>query len=62
MSTHPLEELLHPGSIAVVGASNKGNGGGFVAPLLELGFKGKVYPVNPKAEEIEGKQCFASLE
>ena len=26
MSIHPLEEILHPGSIAVVGASNSGRG------------------------------------
>jgi len=53
MSTHPLEEILHPQSIAVVGASAAaGRTTNFVAPLLELGFKGKIYPVNPKYSEI----------
>ncbi len=58
MSAHPLEELLHPRSIAVVGASNTGRGMGFVSPLLELGFKGDIYPVNPKYTEIMGMKAY----
>ena len=58
MSAHPLEELLRPRSIAVVGASKSGRGGGFVAPLLELGFKGDIYPVNPKYTEIMGMKAY----
>jgi len=61
MSTHPLEELLHPRSIAVVGASASGRGGGFVNPLLEQGFKGPIYPVNPKYEEILGLKAYARV-
>jgi len=61
MSTHPLEELLHPRSIAVVGASNKGQGRGWVEPLQELGFKGEIYPVNPKYPEIMGLKAYARV-
>ncbi len=62
MSTHPLEEILHPKSIAVVGASGSGGrGGGFVTPLLELGYKGKIYPVNPKYPEILGMKAYPSV-
>ena len=61
MSTHPLEELIHPRSIAVVGASGTGRGGGFVAPLQELGFKGEIYPVNPKYSEIMGLKAYARV-
>jgi len=62
MSAHPLEEILHPRSIAVVGASNSGGrGGGFVAPLQELGFKGDIYPVNPKYSEIMGLKAYARV-
>ena len=62
MSAHPLEEILHPQSIAVVGASGSGGrGSGFLSPLLELGFKGKIYPVNPKYSEIEGMKAYPSL-
>jgi acyl-CoA synthetase (NDP forming) len=58
MSTHPLEPLLHPRSIAVVGASGSGRGGGFVSPLVELGFRGPIYPVNPKYDEIMGMKAY----
>ncbi|MFC1897517.1 acetate--CoA ligase family protein [Chloroflexota bacterium] len=60
MSTHTLEEVLHPQSIAVVGASDSptGRGYGFLAPLLEFGFKGEIYPVNPKYSEILGLKTY----
>ncbi len=62
MSSHPLEELLHPRSIAVVGASAAdGRGGGFVAALQGLGYKGKIYPVNPKYSEIMGMKTYPSV-
>lgn len=57
-SNHPLEEILHPRSIAVVGASDTGRGGGFVSPLIEQGFKGDIYPVNPKYEEVMGMKAY----
>ena len=50
MSDHPLEEILHPKSIAVVGASPSGRGGRFVTPLLDQGFKGPIFyssPIDP---------------
>jgi acyl-CoA synthetase (NDP forming) len=61
MSANPLEELIHPHSIAVVGASDSGRGGGFVAPLLEQEYKGKIYPVNPKYSEIMVLKTYASV-
>jgi acyl-CoA synthetase (NDP forming) len=61
MSNHPLEEILHPKSIAVVGASDSGRGGGFLAPLIEYGYKGKIYPVNPKYSQIMGMQAYATI-
>ena len=63
MSTHALEEILHPQSIAVVGASGSpsGRGYGFYAPLLEFGFKGKIYPVNPKYSELLGIKAYPSI-
>ena len=57
-SDHPLEEILHPNSIAVVGASDTGRGGGFVSPLIEQGFKGEIYPVNPKYKEVMGMKAY----
>lgn len=61
MPSHPIEELIHPRSIAVVGASGSGRGGGFVSPLLELGYKGDIYPVNPKYDEINGMKAYGRL-
>ena len=63
MSRHPLHEILRPNSIAVAGASEDGRGAGFVTPLQELGFKGKIYPVNPKyaGKEILGLKAYATV-
>ncbi|MBA7651708.1 Peptidyl-lysine N-acetyltransferase Pat [subsurface metagenome] len=63
MSTHPLEEILHPQSIAVVGASDNPStqGYNFTYHLLEYGFKGKIYPVNPRYSEILGIKTYPSL-
>jgi acyl-CoA synthetase (NDP forming) len=62
MATHPLEEILHPRAIAVVGASGGGGrGSGFLAPLVELGYRGQIYPVNPKYTEIMGLKAYASV-
>lgn len=61
MRVHPLEEILHPRSVAVVGASGSGRGGGFVTPLQEFGFRGNIYPVNPKYPELFGLKTYASV-
>ena len=60
-SDHPLENILHPKSITVVGTSDKGRGGGFITPLLEQGFKGDIYPVNPKYEEVMGMKAYPRI-
>ena len=63
MTTHTLEEILHPQSIAVAGATGGDSGywGDFVRPLLKYGFKGKIYPVNPKHSEIAGLKAYPSI-
>jgi len=61
---HPLEYLFHPQSIAVVGASGNPNaqGYGFTTALIEYGYRGLIYPVNPKYENIAGLKAYPSLE
>ncbi|HSP55580.1 MAG TPA: CoA-binding protein [Dehalococcoidia bacterium] len=59
-----LERLLTPASIAVVGASAKKENQGyeFVQTLVEAGFPGPVYPVNPNLEELLGLKCYPDLQ
>jgi len=56
-----LDYMFHPRSLAVVGASTHDGPGSFVTATKEMGFKGDLYPVNPKAEEIQGLRCYPSL-
>ena len=56
-----MDTFFHPGSVAVIGASNR-NIGNFVVGNLLLGFRGGIYPVNPNYKEIEGLACFPSIE
>lgn len=52
-----------PSSIAVVGAARgKGKVGyGVLSNIIEYGYTGKVYPINPKADEILGLRCYSSV-
>jgi acetyltransferase len=60
---NPLTPVFYPGSIAIVGASKDPTKRGFRAlqKLIEDGFQGAIYPVNPKEAEILGQPAFASL-
>ena len=62
--TEGLENLLSPASIAVVGASANLEqfNGRVVKNLLRHGFAGRVYPINPKYEEVAGLPCRSSLD
>ncbi len=55
--------LLNPKSIAVIGASADARKAGHLVlkNLLTQGFKGDVYPVNPKGGEIGGKKAYAAV-
>ncbi|MGB9885943.1 MAG: acetate--CoA ligase alpha subunit [Moorellales bacterium] len=58
-----LEALFSPRAVAVVGASNNPTklGHAVLRNLLESGYPGPVYPVNPKAEEILGRKAYPSV-
>jgi acetate---CoA ligase (ADP-forming) len=62
-ATHALERFLRPRSIAVVGASRTpGTIGHLVLDnLLEGGFTGVVYPVNPHATAVHSVATYPSL-
>jgi acetate---CoA ligase (ADP-forming) len=58
-----LSRLLHPRSVAVVGASDRPGSyaGETLVNLRRAGFAGPVWGVNPKRAEAHGYPCFASL-
>jgi acetate---CoA ligase (ADP-forming) len=55
--------LLHPRSVAVVGANERAGSYGDVIfrNLAAAGFEGAVYGVNPKRDEVHGKPCFPTV-
>jgi len=59
-----LDRLFYPKSVAVIGASP--NLGGGKLPYYQLlqfaGYKGKLYPVNPKHSQIDGIKVYSSLD
>jgi len=58
-----LQPLLNPASIAILGASaelNKINGR-TLRFLIEKGYRGRIYPVNPKYEAIAGLRCYPDV-
>ena len=58
------KELLNPCGIVVVGASAdvQKPGGKVLKNLLNSNFKGKVYAVNPKEDEVQGIKCYHKVE
>ncbi|ABD41205.1 CoA-binding protein [Methanospirillum hungatei JF-1] len=57
----PVPDILHPKSIAVVGASRNPGKVGYAVFRNLLNFKGKLYPVNPQAEDILGIPVYKTL-
>jgi acetate---CoA ligase (ADP-forming) len=60
---HPLDPLLRPRSIAVIGASRKESSIGWqiLDNLLKHGFQGPVYPVNPRAAAIHSVRAYPRI-
>ena len=58
-----LETLFSPKSIAIIGASRTEGKLGYavLANIIESGFSGEIYPVNPKADQILGLSCYSDL-
>ncbi|HPE62338.1 MAG TPA: bifunctional acetate--CoA ligase family protein/GNAT family N-acetyltransferase [Thiolinea sp.] len=63
MGHHYLHQFLSPRSIAVVGASDRETSVGtrVLENILSAGFKGPVYPVNPKYQELQSLTCYPAL-
>jgi len=59
-----LDSFFRPGSVAVIGASRTPGkvGHDVVRNLIDAGYDGPVYPVNPKADEVLGLRCYRSVD
>ena len=59
----PIERLLKPASVAVIGASADPTktAGRPVAYLRKHGYTGRIYPVNPRVSDIDGMRCFSDI-
>lgn len=55
--------FFNPQSVAVIGASRTPGtlGYGVLRNIIQHGYQGTVYPINPKADEILGLRCYGSV-
>lgn len=58
-----LRNFFCPDSVAVIGASREEEKVGHIIldNIINSGYKGKLFPVNPKADEIHGIKCYPSV-
>jgi transaldolase len=61
--SHPLDVFFNPASVAVIGASTVLHkaGGRRWRSMVEAGFRGPLYPINPSASEILGHRAYPAL-
>src|SRR5262249_962923 len=58
----PLDPLVNPRPVAIVGATDRGGPGRAVMESLgAIGFTGPIYPVNPKYATVLNRTCYPSL-
>ncbi len=58
-----LESLFAPKSVALIGASRDPNkvGHRILKNIIDGGFEGEIYPINPEAQELLGRKCYANI-
>ena len=58
-----FNSIFYPGTLAVIGASADLTkfGNIILSAIQEIGYEGKIYPVNPEGGEINGLKAFKSL-
>jgi acetate---CoA ligase (ADP-forming) len=63
MTEHPLQSFFWPQSIAVLGASPDVHRirGRLLHQLRENGFPGRILPINPSYQQIDGLRCYPSI-
>src|SRR6476469_3379881 len=60
---HPLDSFFAPESIALIGASRDHENipGRLLSMLRKNEYPGKLYPINPNYEDIDGLKCYKSI-
>ncbi|MEQ1767728.1 MAG: acetate--CoA ligase family protein, partial [Methylotenera sp.] len=63
MSQHHLKPLFEPKSVAIFGASDKIDSVGQIVfqNMLQSGYHGSLYPINPNHTEVQGYKAYASI-
>jgi acetyl coenzyme A synthetase (ADP forming)-like protein len=58
-----MNRLMNPRSVAVIGASDQDGkiGNSVMKNLINGGYAGEIYPINPKADQIQGRTAFKSI-
>ena len=58
-----IDTILSPKSIAIVGASGDTEkiGSVILKNLIEDEYNGRIYPINPKYEELQGRKAYPSI-
>jgi acetyl coenzyme A synthetase (ADP forming)-like protein len=58
-----LESFFNPKSVAIVGASRQKGKVGYeiLANIMQGGYGGKLFPINPNTDSIEGLKCFPDV-
>src|SRR3954454_6188592 len=63
MTSNVPDQVFRPGSVAIVGASANIDSPGhdYLRSIVEFGFAGPIYPINPRAPEILGITAYPTL-
>jgi acetyl coenzyme A synthetase (ADP forming)-like protein len=58
-----MNRIMKPDAVAVIGASDEAGkiGNSVMKNLINGGYKGKIYPINPSADKIMGLQAYKSV-
>jgi len=58
-----MNRIMNPKSVAVIGASSESGkiGNSVMKNLINGGYKGEIFPIHPKADEILGKKVYRSV-
>lgn len=58
-----MRRIMQPNAVAVIGASPEAGkiGNSVMKNLINGGYEGAIYPIHPRAEEVEGRKAYTSV-